>query len=95
MDSFLNGVVSNTALAGALALVAFGVQRYYDVTIREVEVGKITEDVAFLKYVYDCKVEEAGQVQTYRDRQSMQIWTQKDGEWLLRYTTTFILTGGE
>ena len=29
MDSFLNGVLSNTALAGALALVAFGVQRFW------------------------------------------------------------------
>jgi hypothetical protein len=70
-------------------------RRYFDVNIREVEVGKITEDVAFLKYVYNCKVEEAGQVQTYRDRQSMQIWTQKDGDWRLTYTTDFILTGGE
>jgi hypothetical protein len=70
-------------------------RRYFDVNIREVEVGKITEDVAFLKYVYNCKVEEAGQVQTYRDRQSMQIWTQINGDWLLTYTTNFILTGGE
>jgi beta-lactamase regulating signal transducer with metallopeptidase domain len=70
-------------------------RRYFDVNMREVEVGKITEDVAFLKYVYDCKVEEVGQVQTYRDRQSMQIWTLIDGNWLLTYTTNFILTGGE
>jgi beta-lactamase regulating signal transducer with metallopeptidase domain len=70
-------------------------RRYFDVNIREVEVGKITEEVAFLNYVYDCKIEEAGEVQTCRDRQSMQIWTLIDGNWLITYTTNFILTGGE
>lgn len=70
-------------------------RRYFDVNIRDVEAGKITDDVAFLTYVYNCQVEEAGQVQTYRDRQSMQIWTQINGNWLITYTTNFILTGGE
>ncbi len=68
---------------------------FLSVNIREVDVGKITEDVAFLKYVYNCKVEEAGQVQTYRDRQSMQIWTRIDGNWVITYTTNFVLMGGE
>jgi hypothetical protein len=70
-------------------------RRYFDVQIREVDAGKISDDVAFLTYRYSCKVEEAGQVQTYRDRQSMQIWTQIDGAWLLTYTTNFVLKGGE
>lgn len=70
-------------------------RRYFDANIREVDAGKITEDVAFLKYVYDCKVEEGGDVQTCRDHQSMQIWTLIDGVWLLTYTTNFIPTGGE
>ncbi|WP_010582468.1 M56 family metallopeptidase [Schlesneria paludicola] len=70
-------------------------RRYFDVKIREVEVGKITEDVAFLKYVFSCKVEEAEQVQTYQNHQSMQIWTLIDGNWLLTYTTNFVLMGGE
>jgi hypothetical protein len=70
-------------------------RRYFDVNIRAVEVGKIAENVAFLTYTYDCKVEEAGVVQTCRDHRSMQIWTQIEGEWVITFTQDSILAGGE
>jgi hypothetical protein len=48
-----------------------------------------------LGLVWTAAGDGAGQIQAYRDRQAMQIWTQKDGEWFLTYTTSFVLQGGE
>ena len=58
-------------------------------------VRRISKDTAIVTYVYDCKVEEAGQVWTYRNHQNTRVWTQKEGQWLLSFSQDFILPGGE
>jgi uncharacterized protein (TIGR02246 family) len=79
----------------ASVIAAVKRRRYSDLNMRYANVRRISKDTAILTYVYDCKVEEAGQVWTYRNHQTTQVWTQKDGRWLLSFSESFILPGGE
>ena len=63
--------------------------------MRHAQVRRISKDTAIVTYVYDCKVEESGQVWTYQNHQTTRVWTQKDGHWLLSFSQDFILPGGE
>src|SRR5262249_42064681 len=79
----------------ATTIAAVTRRRYSDLKTRYIHVRRISNDAAIVSYVYDCKVEEAGQVWTYRNHQTTRAWTQKDGHWLLSFSQDFILPGGE
>jgi len=70
-------------------------RRYFDGHIRDEVAKRIGKGAAILTYIYSCKVEEAGHAQTYRDHQATQVWTQRDGSWVLSFSQDFILPGGE
>ncbi len=70
-------------------------RRYFDAHIRDEVAKRIGKGTAILTFIYSCKVEEAGHVQTYRDHQATQVWTQRDGSWVLSFSQDFILPGGE
>ena len=70
-------------------------RRYFDVHIRDEVAKRIGNGTVILTYIFSCKVEEAGRVQTYRDHQATRVWTQKDGSWVLSFSQDFILPGGE
>jgi hypothetical protein len=79
----------------ASTIAAVKRRRYFDVNIRDVETRRIGKDIAIFTYIYGCKVEEAGQLQIYRDHQATSVWTQKDGRWVLSFSQDFVLPGGE
>jgi beta-lactamase regulating signal transducer with metallopeptidase domain len=79
----------------ASTIAAVKRRRYFDVNIRDVEARRIGKEIAILTYIYGCKVEEAGQLQIYRDHQATSVWTQKDGRWVLSFSQDFVLPGGE
>jgi beta-lactamase regulating signal transducer with metallopeptidase domain len=79
----------------AVTIAAVKRRRYSNVVIRDADVRRISKDAAIVTYVYDCKVEEAGQVWNYRNHQTTRVWTQKDGQWLLSFSEDYILPGGE
>jgi hypothetical protein len=60
-------------------------RRYSDLTIRDVEMKEISKDVVILSYIYSCTVTSVvgGAVENYRDRQTSQVWTRRDGAWVL------------
>jgi len=70
-------------------------RRYFDVHIRDEVANRIGKGIVILTYIYSCKVEEAGHLQTYRDHQTTRMWTQRDGSWSLSLSQEFILPGGE
>ena len=70
-------------------------RRYYDGSVRNAEVRRITGDAAVLTYIYDCKVDEGGRTWTYRNHQATQIWKLKDDRWLVSFAQDFVLPGGE
>ena len=93
------GIYVNSSGSGradkASTIAAVKRRRYSDLNMRHVRVRRISKDTAIVTYVYDCKVEESGQVWTYRNHQATRVWTQKDGQWLLSFSEDFILAGGE
>ena len=97
-DDFF-GVYVNSSGSGradkVTVIAAVTRRRYSDGTMRYAHVRRISKDTAIVTYVYDCKVEEAGQVWTYRNHQTTRVWTQKDGHWLLSFSESFIVPGGE
>jgi beta-lactamase regulating signal transducer with metallopeptidase domain len=70
-------------------------RRYFDGHIRDEVAKRVGKGTAILTYIYSCKVEEAGHVQTYREHQATRVWTQRDGSWILSFSQDFILPGGE
>ena len=97
-DDFF-GIYVNSSGSGregkASVIAGMTRRRYSDLNMRYAHVRRISKDTAIVTYVYDCKVEEAGQVWTYRNHQTTRVWTQKDGRWLLSFSQDFILPGGE
>lgn len=85
--------VARTDKAAGLAAVKR--RRYFNAQIRDEAAKRIGKDTAILTYIYSCQIEEAGQLQTYRDHQSTQVWTQRDGRWVISFAQDFILPGGE
>jgi beta-lactamase regulating signal transducer with metallopeptidase domain len=79
----------------AVTIAALKRRLYSDMNMRHAQVRRISKDTAIVTYVYDCKVEESGQVWTYRNHHTTRVWTQKDGHWLLSFSQGFILPGGE
>ncbi len=79
----------------ATSVAAVKRRHFFDVHIRDEIAKRIAKGTAVLTYIYSCKVEEAGHVQTYRDHQATRVWTQKDGRWVLSFSEDFILPGGE
>ena len=79
----------------ATSIAAVKRRRYFDVTIRDADARRIGKDAAILTYIYSCKVEEAGQLQIYRDHQATQVWTQKNDGWVQSFSQDFVLPGGE
>ncbi len=97
-DDYLGFYANSSGVARtdkATDIAAVKRRRYFDVVIRDVDAQRIGKDAAILTYIYSCKVEEAGQRQTYRDHQSTQVWTQKNEAWVLSFAQDFILPGGE
>jgi beta-lactamase regulating signal transducer with metallopeptidase domain len=97
-DDFFGGYANSSGSGRegkALVIAAVTRRRYSDSTMRNAQVRRISKDTAIVTYVYNCKVEEAGQVWTYRNHQTTRVWTQRDGQWLLIFSEDFILPGGE
>ena len=70
----------------ATGVAAVKRRRYFDAHIRDEVAKRIGTGTAILTFIYSCKVEEAGHVQTYRDHQATQVWTQRDGSWVLSFS---------
>jgi RNA polymerase sigma factor (sigma-70 family) len=60
-------------------------ERYAGGTIRDVEVCRVSKDVAILTYVYDCQVlSKGGQLlRTYRDHRASFTWAHRKSGWVL------------
>jgi hypothetical protein len=97
-DDYFGFYVNSSGFARehkATTVAAVKRRRYFDAHIRDEVAKRIAKGTAILTYIYSCKVEEAGHVQTYRDHQATQVWTQRDGSWVLSFSQDFILSGGE
>jgi hypothetical protein len=97
-DDFIGFDVTSSGFARshkATNVAAVKRRRYFDVHIRDEVAKRIGKCIVILTYIYSCKVEEAGHVQTYRDHQTTRMWTQRDGSWVLSFSQDFILPGGE
>jgi len=97
-DDFIGFDVTSSGFARshkATNVAAVKRRRYFDVHIRDEVAKRIGKGIVILTYIYSCKVEEAGHVQTYRDHQATRMWTQRDGNWVLSFSEDFILPGGE
>jgi RNA polymerase sigma factor (sigma-70 family) len=64
---------------------------------RDVEVRRISKDVAVLTYVYDCKVvlRDGTLFQNCRNRRSSMIWAKRKGDWVVVFAQETYLPGGE
>jgi beta-lactamase regulating signal transducer with metallopeptidase domain len=97
-DDYFGFYVNSAGLARedkATVVAAVKRRRYFDAHIRDQVAKRIGKGTAILTYIYSCKVEEAGHLQTYRDHQATQVWTQRDGSWVFCFSQDFILPGGE
>ena len=97
-DDYFGSYVNSSGFARAdkaTNVAAVKRRRYFDAHIRDEVAKRIGKGAAILTYIYSCKVEEAGHVQTYRDHQATQVWTQRDGSWVLSFSQDFIFPGGE
>ena len=81
----------------ASLLEASAHRRSADWTKRNVEVSRVTKDVAILTYVYDCKVvlTDGTLFQTCRDRRLSMVWALRKGSWVVVFSQETILPGGE
>lgn len=83
----------------ASSVAAAGRRKYTEVNRRDAECRRINDDTVILTYVYDCKVQEGDNVETYRDHQVTQLWTRvkndPEGRWVIRFTQDFIRPGGQ
>jgi RNA polymerase sigma factor (sigma-70 family) len=72
-------------------------RRPADWTKRNVEVGRVSNDVAVLTYVYDCKVllTDGTLLQNRRDRRFSMVWAKRKGDWVVVFAQETILPGGE
>ncbi len=99
LDDDYFGIYVNSSGFGradkATSVAAVKRRRYFDAHVRDEVAKRIGKGTAILSFIYSCKVEEAGHFQTYRDHQATQVWTQKDGSWVLSFSQDFILPGGE
>jgi hypothetical protein len=68
-----------------------------DGTKREIEVIRVSKDVAVLTYVYDCKVvlTDGTLFQNCRDRRFSLTWAKRKGGWVVVFAQETILPGGE
>jgi RNA polymerase sigma factor (sigma-70 family) len=64
---------------------------------RDVEVIRISKDVAIVTYVYDCKVvlNDGTLFQNCRDRRVSYTWVNRKASWVVAFTQVTILPGGE
>jgi RNA polymerase sigma factor (sigma-70 family) len=68
-----------------------------DCTRRNVEVSRVSSDVAIVTYVYDCKVvlSDGTPIQSQRDRRLSMTWVKRKGGWVVVFVQVTILPGGE
>ena len=68
-----------------------------DWTRRDVEVSRVSKDVAVVTYVYDCKIvlSDGTPVQNCRDRRLSMTWVKRDGGWVVVFSQETILPGGD
>jgi RNA polymerase sigma factor (sigma-70 family) len=68
-----------------------------DWTRRDVEVSRVSRDVAIVTYRYDCKVvlSDGTQVQNCRNRRLSRTWVNREGGWVVVFVQVTILPGGE
>ena len=68
-----------------------------DWTRRDVEVIRVSADVAIVTYVYDCTVlrDDGTVVQTPKDRRLSMTWAKRKGGWVMVFSHETILPGGQ
>jgi RNA polymerase sigma factor (sigma-70 family) len=68
-----------------------------DWTRRDIEVSRVSKDVAIVTYRYDCKIvrSDGTPVQDCRDRRVSMTWVNREGGWVVVFTQETILPGGE
>jgi RNA polymerase sigma factor (sigma-70 family) len=68
-----------------------------DWTKRDIEVSRVSRDVAIVTYVYDCKVvlNDGTLVQNRRDRRFSMTWVNRKSGWVVVFAQETILPGGE
>jgi hypothetical protein len=68
-----------------------------DWTRRDVEVSRVSRDVAIVTYLYDCKVvlSDGTPFQNCRDRRFSMTWANRKGGWVVVFSQETILPGGE
>jgi RNA polymerase sigma factor (sigma-70 family) len=66
-------------------------------TRRDVEVSRVSRDVAIVTYRYDCKVvlSDGTPLQNCRNRRLSRTWVNREGRWVVVFVQTTILPGGE
>jgi hypothetical protein len=66
-------------------------------TKRDIEVSRVSNDVAIVTYLYDCKVvlSDGTLYQNRRDRRFSATWANRNGGWVVVFAQETILPGGE
>ncbi len=78
-------------------LAASRIRHPADWTRREVEVCRVSRDVAVVTYLYDCKIVlgDGTLVQKCRDRRLSMTWAKRKDGWVVVFSQETILPGGE
>jgi RNA polymerase sigma factor (sigma-70 family) len=96
-DDFIG--VSARASRSDKAAIIEGAKRLrcVDWKTRDVEVRRVSNDVAILTYIYGCKeLSPAGEhLRTLRDHRTTLVWVLRNGGWVIVFCQETVLPGGE
>ena len=96
-DDFIG--VSARAVRSDKAAIVEGAKniRCVDWKTRDVEVRRISKDVAIITYIYGCKeLSPSGEhIRTLRDHRASLVWVQRNGGWVIVFCQETVLPGGE
>src|SRR5262249_51422350 len=96
-DDFL-GVSARASRSDKAAIIEWAKhQRFTELKTRDVEVRRVSNDVAILTYIYDCKeLSPSGEhVLTQRDHWATVVWALRNGGWVIVFSQETVLPGGE
>ena len=96
-DDFI-GVSARAARSDKAAIIEGAKRlRCVDWKTRDVEVRRVSKDVAVLTYIYGCEElsPEGAHIQTLRDHRASLVWAQRNGGWVIVFCQETVLPGGE
>jgi RNA polymerase sigma factor (sigma-70 family) len=96
-DDFI-GVSARAARSDKSAIIEGAKRlRCVDWKTRDVEVRRVSKDVAILTYIYGCKEfsPEGDLIRTLRDHRATLVWALRNGGWVIVFCQETVLPGGQ